>query len=70
MLRAYDKLVKQHDFQKGELVCVLRRPILIIHRTKGKFELKWEEPFIIEQVYMMWHISPRGSSGSSPHVSC
>jgi hypothetical protein len=30
---------------------VLRRPIIITHRTKGKFEPKWEGPFIIEQVY-------------------
>jgi hypothetical protein len=51
MVRAYDKLVKQRVFRKGELVLVLRRPIIVTHKTKGKFELKWEGPFIVEQVY-------------------
>jgi hypothetical protein len=51
MVRAYDKLVKQRVFRKGELVLVLRCPIVITHKTRGKFEPKWEGPFIIEQVY-------------------
>jgi hypothetical protein len=51
MVRAYDKLVKQHVFRKGELVLVLRRPIIVTHKTKGKFEPKWEGPLIIKQVY-------------------
>jgi hypothetical protein len=51
MVRAYDKLVKQRIFQKSELVLILRRPIVITHKTRGKFEPKWEGPFIIEQVY-------------------
>ena len=50
MVRAYDKLVKQHVFRKGELVPVLRRPIVVTHKTKGKFEPKWEGPYVIEQV--------------------
>jgi hypothetical protein len=48
MVRAYDKLVKQRVFWKGELVLVLWRPIIVTHKTKGKFEPKWEGPFIIE----------------------
>jgi hypothetical protein len=51
MVRVYDKLVKQRVFRKGELVLVLRRPIVITHKMRGKFEPKWEGPFIIEQVY-------------------
>jgi hypothetical protein len=51
MIRPYDKLVKQRVFQKGEHALVLRRPIIITHKTKGKFEPKWEGPLIIEQVY-------------------
>jgi hypothetical protein len=51
MVRAYDKLVKQRVFRKGELVLVLRRPIVVTHKTKGKFEPKWEGPYAIEQVY-------------------
>jgi hypothetical protein len=51
MVRAYEKLVKQRVFRKGELVLVLRRPIVVMHKTKGKFEPKWEGPYAIEQVY-------------------
>jgi hypothetical protein len=51
MVRAYDKLVKQCVFRKGELVLVLRRPIVVTHKTKGKFEPKWEGPYAIKQVY-------------------
>jgi hypothetical protein len=51
MVGAYDKLVKQWVFQKGEHILVLRRPIVITHKMKGEFEPKWEGPFIIEQVY-------------------
>jgi hypothetical protein len=51
MVRVYDKLVKQRVFQKSVLVLVLRRPIIVTHRTKGNFKPKWEGPFIVEQVY-------------------
>ena len=51
MVRAYDKLVKPRVFRKGELVLVLRRPIVIKGQAKGKLEPKWEGPFVIEQVY-------------------
>lgn len=51
MVRAYDKLVKQRVFRKGDLVLVLRHPIVITHQTKGKFEPKWEGPYVIEQAY-------------------
>jgi hypothetical protein len=42
MVRADDKLVKQRVFRKGELVLVLRCLIIITHKTRGKFEPKWE----------------------------
>jgi len=51
MVRAYNKLVKRRVFKKGELVLVLRHPIVVTHKTKGKFEPKWEGPYIIEQAY-------------------
>ena len=51
MVRSYDKLVKRRVFRQGELVFVLRRPIVVTHKTKGKFEPKWEGPYVIEQVY-------------------
>jgi hypothetical protein len=49
MVRAYNKLVKQRVFRKGELVLILQCPIIVTHKTKGKFEPKSEVPFIIEQ---------------------
>jgi hypothetical protein len=51
MVRAYNKLVKRRVFKKGELVLVLRRPIVVTRKTKGKFEPKWEGPYVIEQAY-------------------
>ena len=51
MVRAYDKLVKHRVFRKGELVLVLRRPIVVTHKTKGKFKPKWEGPYVVDQVY-------------------
>ena len=51
MVRAYDKLVKPRVFRKGELVLVLRRPIVVKGKAKGKLEPKWEGPFVIEQAY-------------------
>ena len=50
MIRAYDKLVKPRVFRKGDLVLVLRRPI-IMTKGKGKFDPKWEVPYFVEQVY-------------------
>jgi hypothetical protein len=51
MVRAYNKLVKQRVFRKGEYVLVLRRPIMVTHKIRGKFEPKWEGPYIVEQAY-------------------
>lgn len=51
MTRAYDKLVKPRVFKIGELVLVLKRPIILSSKSKGKFEPKWEGPYVVEQVY-------------------
>jgi hypothetical protein len=51
MVRVYNKLVKQRVFKKDELVLVLRRPIVVTRKTKGKFEPKWEGPYVIDQAY-------------------
>ena len=69
MVRAYDKLVKPRVFRKGELVLVLRRPIVVTHKTKGKFEPKWEGPYVIEQVYdggAYQLVDPQGSRPMPP----
>ena len=51
MVRAYDKLIKQHIFRKGEFVLVLRWPTDVMHKTEGKFKPKWGGPYVVEQVY-------------------
>ncbi|PKU82262.1 hypothetical protein MA16_Dca017484 [Dendrobium catenatum] len=51
MAQAHDKLVRPRTFRVGELVLVLRRPILTHRRFGGKFEPTWEGPFVVEKVY-------------------
>ncbi|KAI0494874.1 hypothetical protein KFK09_025020 [Dendrobium nobile] len=51
MAQAHDRLVRPRAFQVGELVLVLRRPIISRRRRGGKFEPIWEGPFVVEQVY-------------------
>jgi len=43
ILKAFNKKVKQSIFQKGDLVLAVRRPMVMIHKTKGKFQLKGKE---------------------------
>ncbi|KAJ1693259.1 hypothetical protein LUZ63_009957 [Rhynchospora breviuscula] len=50
MARAYEKLLRPRTFRKGELVLVLKRPIIGRHHGP-KFAPNWEGPFIIDQVY-------------------
>ena len=35
--RAFNKKVKKRTFKKGDLVLVVRRPMVMTHKTKGKF---------------------------------
>ena len=49
--KAFNKKVKQRVFQKGGLVLAVRRPMVMMHKTKGKFQPKWEGPFVVETVY-------------------
>ena len=69
MVRDYNKLVNPRLFRKGELALVLRRPITVTHKTTGKFEPKWEGPYIIEQVYgggAYQLVDPQGSRPMPP----
>ncbi|KAJ4810030.1 hypothetical protein LUZ62_022596 [Rhynchospora pubera] len=50
MARAYDKLARPRTFREGELVLVLRRPILGRHHGP-KFAPNWEGPYVIQQVF-------------------
>ena len=45
------KKVRERTFKKGDLVLVVRRSMILTHKSKGKFEPKWEGPFIIDKVY-------------------
>ncbi|KAJ6815610.1 uncharacterized protein M6B38_134095 [Iris pallida] len=49
--RAFNKKVKIRTFQVGDLVLVVRRPMVMTHKTVGKFQPKWDGPFIIETVF-------------------
>ena len=35
--RAFNKKVKKRTFKKGDLVLVVRRPMVMTHKTKKKF---------------------------------
>ena len=50
MARAYDKMARVRAFQQGELVLVLKRPIIGRH-IGPKFSPNWEGPYVIEKVY-------------------
>ncbi|KAJ1689803.1 hypothetical protein LUZ63_013958 [Rhynchospora breviuscula] len=50
MTKAYDKMVRPRTFREGELVLILRIPI-IGHHHGPKFAPNWEGPYIIKEVY-------------------
>ena len=35
--RAFNKKVKEQTFKKGDLILTVRRPMVMTHKTKGKF---------------------------------
>ena len=49
--RAFNKKVKERIFKKGDLVLAVRRPMVMTHNIKEKFQPKWEGPFVVESVY-------------------
>jgi hypothetical protein len=51
MSRAFDKRLKRRSFKQGDLVLAVIRPMNIAHRIKGKFEPKWEGPYVVKDVY-------------------
>jgi len=48
---AFNKKVKFRSFTVGELVLTVKRPIVITRRMQGKFEAKWEGPYVITKVF-------------------
>jgi len=57
MAAAFNKQVKFRSFGVGDLVLTIRRPIVIIQTTQGKFESKWEGPYVITKVFPKGHMS-------------
>ena len=51
MARSFDKKVRQRAFKKGDVVLAVRRPMILTHKFKGKFEQKWKRPRVNDKVY-------------------
>ncbi|CAM8988403.1 unnamed protein product [Rhodiola kirilowii] len=49
--RAFNKKVRPHSFQKGDLVLAVRRPIITSHKTGSKFKEKWDGPYVVQEAY-------------------
>ena len=48
---SFNKKVKYRSFSVGDLVLTVKRPVVITRRMKGKFEAKWEGPYVITKVF-------------------
>lgn len=66
MIQAHDKLVRPRTFRVGDLVLVLRRPIISHCKIGGKFEPTWEGPFVIHTVYQGGSYKLIDHEGKSP----
>ncbi|KAA0059653.1 uncharacterized protein E5676_scaffold886G00800 [Cucumis melo var. makuwa] len=51
MSKAFDKQVRPRSFQVGDLVLVVRRPIIMTRHTGNKFTPKWDGPYIVKAVF-------------------
>jgi len=51
IFRAFNKKVREQIFKKGDLILAVKRPMVMTHKTKRKFQPKWERPFIVESAY-------------------
>ncbi|KAM2914080.1 hypothetical protein COP2_044651 [Malus domestica] len=49
--KAFNKKVCPRSFQTEDLVLALRMPIITTHKKKSKFTSKWDEPYVIQEVY-------------------
>ncbi|KAL0439222.1 UNVERIFIED_CONTAM: hypothetical protein Slati_2405200 [Sesamum latifolium] len=49
--KAFNKKVRLHSFQVGNLVLAVRRPIITTHRTENKFLKKWDGLYVVKEVY-------------------
>ncbi|XP_074314031.1 uncharacterized protein LOC141649235 [Silene latifolia] len=49
--RAFNKMLRPRSFQVGDLVLAVRRPIITSHKPVGKFTSKWDDPYVVQEVY-------------------
>ena len=49
--KAFNKKIRPCSFQVGNLMLVVRRPIITTHRTGNKFTSKWDGPYVVKEVY-------------------
>lgn len=49
---AYSKKVRVRTFKKGDLVLAVKRLMIMMHKTRRKFQPKWEEMFVVETIYL------------------
>lgn len=45
--KAFNKKMKERVFKQGDLVLAMRCPMIMTHKSMGKFKLKWEGLFVI-----------------------
>ena len=48
MAGSFDKRVWERAFKKGDLVLAIRRPMILTHKSRGKYEPKWDGPYVID----------------------
>lgn len=51
ILKAFNKKLMQRTFKERDFVLTVKKPMVMIYKTKGKFEPKWEGSFDVETVY-------------------
>lgn len=50
MARAFDKVVKEREFKKGNLIIVKRREVMVAN-PKGKLKESWVGPYVVNRVF-------------------
>ena len=51
MAGAFNKRVKFHSFDVGNFVLTTRRLIVFNRKMQGKFDTKWEGPYVVSKVF-------------------
>lgn len=49
--KSFNKKMQPRSFQVGDLVLSVHRPIIIIRKTGGKFQPKWDGPFLVTHAF-------------------